>query len=41
MNFDRFGPLRANARPSPFAALCGLPLVGPELLNNFGVGKTS
>jgi hypothetical protein len=32
---------RANANPSPFAALCGLPLVGPELLNQFGVDKTS
>ncbi len=26
---------------SSSAALCGLPLVGPELLNNFGVDKTS
>jgi hypothetical protein len=26
---------------SPFAAGCGLPLVGPELLNKFGVDKTS
>ncbi len=32
---------RANANPSPFAALCGLPLVGPELHNNFGVDKPS
>jgi len=24
-----------------FAALCGLPLVGPELLNKFGVDKPS
>jgi hypothetical protein len=32
---------RANANPSPFAALCGLPLVGPELLNQFRVDKTS
>jgi hypothetical protein len=47
---DRSGPFRrltndkgkrANANPSKFAALCGLPLVGPELLNNFGVDKTS
>jgi hypothetical protein len=27
--------------PSRFAASCGFPLVGPELLNNFGVDKTS
>ena len=26
---------------SSSAALCALPLVGPELLNNFGVDKTS
>lgn len=26
---------------SLLAALCGLPLVGPELLNKFGVDKTS
>jgi hypothetical protein len=26
---------------SPFAALSGLPLVGPELHDNFGVDKTS
>jgi hypothetical protein len=26
---------------SEFAALCGPPLVGPELLNNFGVDKPS
>ena len=26
---------------SQFAALCGLPLVGPELHHNFGVDKTS
>jgi hypothetical protein len=26
---------------SSSAALCGLPLVGPELLNQFGVDKTS
>jgi len=26
---------------SSFTALCGLPLVGPELLNKFGVDKTS
>ena len=34
---------RANAKttPSQFAALCGLPLVGPELLNKFGVDKPS
>jgi hypothetical protein len=32
---------RANANPSPFAALCGLPLVGPELHDKFGVDKTS
>jgi len=47
---DRSGPFRrspshkgkrANANPSQFAALCGLPLVGPELLNHFGVDKTS
>jgi hypothetical protein len=47
---DRSGPFRrftnekgkrANAKPSPFAASCGLPLVGPELLNNFGVDKPS
>jgi hypothetical protein len=27
--------------PTQFAALCGLSLVGPELLNKFGVDKTS
>jgi hypothetical protein len=27
--------------PSAFAARSGLPLVGPELLNQFGVDKTS
>ena len=32
---------RANAKPSQFAALYGLPLVGPELLNPFGVDKPS
>lgn len=32
---------RANANPSRFAALCGLPLVGPELHVKFGVDKTS
>jgi len=32
---------RANANPSPFAALCGLPLVGPELHDKFGVDKPS
>ena len=32
---------RPNANPSHSAALCGLPSVGPELLNNFGVDKTS
>jgi hypothetical protein len=32
---------RANANPSPFAALCGLPLVGPELLDKCGVDKPS
>jgi len=32
---------RANGNPSQFAALCGLPLVGPELLNKFGVDKSS
>jgi hypothetical protein len=32
---------RANANPSPFAALCGLPLVGSELHDNLGVDKTS
>jgi hypothetical protein len=49
---DRSGPFRrltndkgkranANPKPSQFAALCGLPLVGPELHHNFGVDKTS
>jgi hypothetical protein len=32
---------RANANPSRSAALCGLPLVGPELHDKFGVDKTS
>jgi hypothetical protein len=32
---------RANAKPSQFAALCGLPLVGPELHDIFGVDKPS
>jgi hypothetical protein len=32
---------RANANPSQSAALCGLPLVGPELHEKFGVDKTS
>jgi hypothetical protein len=32
---------RVNANPSHSAALCGLPLVGPELHANFGVDKTS
>ena len=40
-------PVTRERRPiqrqnlSPFAALCGLPLVGPELHDNFGVDKTS
>ena len=47
---DRSGPFRrfpnekgkrANAKPSQFAAPSGLPLVGPELHDNFGVDKTS
>jgi hypothetical protein len=47
---DGSGPFRrltndkgkwANANPSQFAALCGLPLVGPELLNRFRVDRTS
>jgi len=47
---DRCGPFRrlanekgkrAKANPSQFAALCGLPLVGPELHENFGVDKPS
>jgi hypothetical protein len=47
---DGSGPFRrltndkgkqANANPSQFAALCGLPLVGPELHEKFGVDKTS
>jgi hypothetical protein len=32
---------RENANPSQFAALSGLPLVGPDLPNNFGVDKPS
>jgi hypothetical protein len=32
---------RATAKPSHSAALVGLPLVGPELLNPFGVDKPS
>ena len=32
---------RANANPSQLAALFRLPLVGTELLNHFGVDKTS
>jgi hypothetical protein len=32
---------RAIANPSHSAALCGLPLVGPELHDKFGVDKTS
>ena len=47
---DRSGPFRrftndkgkrANANPSHSAALCALPLVGPELHDNFAVDKTS
>ena len=47
---DRSGPFRrftnekgkrANANPSHFAALCGLPLVGPELHDKVGVDKPS
>jgi hypothetical protein len=47
---DRSGPFRtlthnkgkrANANLSQFAALCGLPLVGPELRDKFRVDKTS
>jgi len=34
------GPMQRQ-NPLQFAALCGLPLAGPELLNNFGVDKTS
>ena len=35
---------RANAKPSPFAARCGLPMVGPDLhtnCENCGVDKSS
>jgi hypothetical protein len=32
---------RANANPSQSAALCGLPLVGTERHEKFGVDKTS
>lgn len=47
---DRCGPFqrlinekgkRANAKPSHFAAQCGLPWVGPEPHDNFGVDKPS
>jgi hypothetical protein len=49
---DRCGPFRrltnekgkrANAKTNPFrfVALCGLPLVGPEPHDNFGVDKPS
>jgi len=51
-DLDRCGPFRrltnekekrANATPKPsqFAALYALPLVGPELHHNFGVDKSS
>lgn len=45
---DGSGPFRrlteireSGLMQSPFAAPCGLPLVGPELHNNFGVDKPS
>jgi hypothetical protein len=45
---DRCGPFRrlpeireSGQMQSAFAAPCGLPLVGPELHNKFGVDKTS
>ena len=38
---DKGKAANTKAKPFPFAALYGLPLVGPELLNNFGVDKPS
>lgn len=45
---DRSGPFRRSTEiresgqlQSPFPALAGLPLVGPELYDKFGVDKTS
>ena len=45
---DRCGPFRrltetreSGQMQSPLAALCGLPLVAPELHDKFGVDKTS
>jgi hypothetical protein len=40
--FRRFPQIRESGQlQSPFAALSGLPLVGPELHDNFRVDKTS
>jgi hypothetical protein len=40
--FRRLTEIRESGQmQSPFAALCGLPLVGPELHDKFGVDKTS
>ena len=42
--FRRFTEIRESGQlqsPSHSAASCGLPLVGPELHNKFGVDKTS
>lgn len=40
--FRRFTEIRESGQlQSSFAASCGLPLVGPELLKKFGVDKTS
>jgi hypothetical protein len=40
--FRRFTEIRESGQmQSPFAALCGLPLVGSELHDKFGVDKTS
>jgi hypothetical protein len=40
--FRRFTEIRESGQmQSPFAAPCGLPLVGPELHDNFGVDKPS
>ena len=40
--FRRFTEIRESGQlQSPLAASCGLPLVGPELLKNIGVDKTS
>jgi hypothetical protein len=38
-SFEKGKGATAKAKPSPFAVASGLPLVAPELLNRFAVGK--